>query len=324
MRCPFSIATFCLIAALLPASCRSSGEISLGESVNRLSQGGTLAQADKRFEEKQYQVAAALYRQALDGCPEGETRERIYVQIGRCSYNDQVQSLHDAQAVYSEYLERYPQGVFRQEIADELARIQMIRANREEKVQRKYDQAEGDVEKIQAALNEHPYDAELHLRMGNALWELERYDEALKHYLKSQEINAALKEYDLLKKRMMLDQDGKVVPLTPDVARRIEQERNPIVIFGVNEYKSRLEQSVFGAREVYYNVQGMVRNQGARLLRNVAIEVIFYNPAHEQLDAQRCQVGDLPPGAVRAFGVQARRYDDIYNIASYECRAYEQ
>jgi len=68
----------------------------------------------------------------------------------------------------------------------------------------------------------------------------------------------------------------------------------------------------------------MVRNQGARLLRNVAIEVIFYNPAHEQLDAQRCQVGDLPPGAVRAFGVQARRYDDIYNIASYECRAYEQ
>ncbi|HUT23379.1 MAG TPA: FxLYD domain-containing protein [Sumerlaeia bacterium] len=324
MKCPFFIAGFCLTVALAPAGCRSPGEMSLGESVNRLSLSGTLAQADKRFAEKQYRVAAALYRQALEDYPEGEKRERIYVQIGRCFYNDQVQSLHDAQAAYSGYLERYPQGVFRQEVTDELTRIRMVRANREEEVRRKYDQAEGDVEKIQAALNEQPYDAELHLRMGHALWELERYDEALQHYLKSQEINAALKEYDLLKKRMMVDEDGKIVPLTPDAARQIEREQKPLIIFGVNEYKSRIGRGVLGAREVYYNVQGMVRNQSSRLLRNVAIEVVFLNPAREQLDVQRSYVGDLPPGAVRAFGVQARRYDDIYNIAGYECRAYEQ
>ena len=59
-------------------------------------------------------------------------------------------------------------------------------------------------------------------------------------------------------------------------------------------------------------------------MRGVTVEVVFLNPARQQLDVQRDAVGTMPPGSVRAFGIQATRYDNIYNIADYRCQAYEQ
>ncbi len=68
-----------------------------------------------------------------------------------------------------------------------------------------------------------------------------------------------------------------------------------------------------------YNVTGMARNQGNRLLSNVQVEVIFYNAQHEVLDSRVIRIGSMAPGDVRAFRAESTSYDNLYNIVSYDC-----
>lgn len=310
--------------SVLRAGSTTMQRLSLDNNMERLSIGDTLAQADKRFGEKQYRVAAALYRQFIDESQDDKARERVYVQMGRCYYNDMVRSVFDAQSVYEEYLVEYPNGAYRQQVEEELNRLEIIRANRVKRLQLHFEQAAGDVSKLEAAVENHPNDANLQRLLGNALWDVRRFDDAVQHYKRSIEIDAALQEYHLYQKRMLIDEKGNAVPITPEMQLTMENESNPLVVYDMHEYKSRQTQNEYAAGEAYYNVQGRVRNQSSSTQQNVMVEVTFYNPSREQLDVQKDAVGDMPPGAVRAFGVQASRYDDIYNIQSYEVKAYGQ
>ncbi|MFW5870141.1 MAG: FxLYD domain-containing protein [Candidatus Sumerlaeota bacterium] len=281
--------------------------------------------ADQRFEERRYVVARAQYMRILNTYPQTPERERILYRIGRTLYNDQIQLLVEAREAYELYLDEYPQGEYAEEARSSLRRIEAVQANRTAEARSRMARVAGDVVKLQEAIQNDPYNADLFISMGNALWKLGLYDDALEAYLHAQEINAAVKEYDLMKKRVMVDADGEAVPLTPGLQSKLDREDNPLVVFNTHSYNSRSIEAD-GRRtpkEIYFNVQGLVRNQSSRTLENVVVEVRFMNAAGRQVDVQRQRIGTMPPGAVRAFGVQASRYDNIYNISNYRCFAYE-
>lgn len=287
-------------------------------------------QANHRYKQEEYAASAVLYEQLVDKYPEGKTRQRMMLKIADCMYLYNIQptarhapALHDAASVYLDYLEQYPQGEYRKDAQQGLERIRAIQANRDQRAQQRLEQIADDVEKLKKAIAQNPYNAQLHLRYGNALWKLERYDEAVDAYLKSQEIDAALKEFELIKNRMTVDEKGRVQPITPEMRRQIEREANPLVIFEVNDYQSNLPRDFFAVRDVYYNVIGKVLNQSSRHLNNVLVQVDFYNAAHQLLDSKTVSVGNMSPGAVRVFNVKATNYDYLDNIRSYEINAFE-
>jgi len=113
------------------------------------------------------------------------------------------------------------------------------------------------------------------------------------------------------------------VPVTPALQMQIERERNPLVISDLHDFRSRPILEYYSASEAFYNVTGMVRNQSSRYLHGVVVEVRFYNASRSLLGVERAGVGNCPPGAMRGFSVRASSADNIYNISSYECLAYE-
>ena len=303
------------------AGCATYERVALSEDV-RL--------ADRRFEQKQYLVARAMYRRLLAKYPDSPARQEMMLKIGECFFNDQIHSLHDARIAYLEYLEAYPEGFYTDEARKNLQLIDAKMNGRQRAVETRLDRVAENIKKIETAIAEDPDNADLynsadlHMRLGDALWKLERYDEALEAYLKARELNPALAEHERIRQRVGAGPDGKPIAVTPAKRKEIERDLNPLVVFDDHAYTSRGSKDVFTAREIYYNVQGLVRNQSSRPLRGVVVEVRFHDAARNQLDVQRRAIGDIPPGSVRAFGVQATRFDNIYNVAGYECFAYEQ
>ena len=304
-----------LFVILVPlAGCSLTQRVALYDDVHR---------ADHLFSEKNYELAAVKYHQLTDKYPESKTRQRMLMQLGLCYYNEQIQALQDAQDSYVAYLDQYPAGHYQDEATRNLQRIKTVRANRSQAIQSKQVKVADDISKLKAATKSDPYNAELFLKLGNAHWNLQQYDEAVQAYTQAMEIDAALQEHELIVNRMTIDSDGNTIILTPELRRELEREKNPLVIFDMHEYNSRLLYDTQAAREAYYNVLGKIRNQSSRLLDNVTVEVAFYNPNGDLLDVNEVTIGRMPPGGVRIFRARASSYTNIYNIQRYECSAHE-
>lgn len=322
MKRPLQISLGLILAACLffPVGCVTYQEIALADDV-RL--------AKKRFSQKRYLVARAMYRRLVEKYPDGPVRQEMMIQIGRCFFNDQVKSLHDARMAYMEYIEAYPGGAFVNEARESIQSIDNVHAIRKTTYEMRVGALAKKIETIKNQIQRDPdnstlyNNAELYYTLGNALWKLKRYEEAVDAYLKCQELHPPYKDEALIAQRMAVDADGNIVPLTPEIQEEIARERNPLIVFDDYAYNSRMANDFLSAREVFYNINGLVRNQSTRNIRNVLVEVRFFNAAKQILDVQREHIGTMPPGAIRAFGVQSSRYDNIYNISSYECVAYE-
>jgi tetratricopeptide (TPR) repeat protein len=282
--------------------------------------------ADRRFKQQKYCIATAMYQNLVDQYPRGRTHERLMMRIGPSLYNEQIQALHDSRAAYLSYLDEYPEGHYADEAKDGIERINAIQANRNRVVAAALDFHSADAARLEALLEKDPYSAELARALGDALWKTERYDEACQAYLRAQKINAALREDEVISGRLIVDEAGNIVPLTPTLAAEIERETKPLVIPEeyLNAYKSRSPSDFESAAEIYYNVVGMVHNRSSRYMSNVVVEVRFLNPANRMLDVKKEFVGSMSPGSFRAFSVRADRYDNIYNISRFECVGYEQ
>ena len=283
--------------------------------------------ANNAFKDKNYQLAQAQYQHLASRYPRGNpTHEEILMHIGPCLYNDQVQSIHDARMAYVNYLELYPEGKFAKEAIERIEGLNAIQANRDRVQQTQAQNLDVDAERLQDAVKHDPYNADLYKALGDALWKTQHYQEACEAYLKSQKINAALKEDAIISQRLAVDENGKIVPLTPELAEETQRVKEPLIIplETLHEYKSRSLSDVDSAREVYYNVTGLVHNRGRRNMDNVVVEIRFLDSMGRMLDVKHTGVGRMPSGSFRAFSVQADRYDNIYNIARYECYAYEQ
>lgn len=299
-----------LIIMLVAANgCQFSRRIYLSDDLTR---------ADALFDMHQYELAAVKYSQLIRRYPDSAARQRVYMQKGLCFHNERIQSLKDAASVYLEYLEEYPDGVYREEANKRLERIRIIQTDQTRESNKRETTRMGDIVTARQVLERDPYNAELHLHLGNLLWEAGEYESAANEYARAQEIDAALQEHAMITRRLTVDANGQLAPLTPELAAAREREANPLVVFDVNDYKSRPPVSRAGVRESFYNVLGKVRNQSARTIQAVEVDILFVNAAGELLDAQTSLVGAMPPGSVRVFRARSTRFDDIHNVRNVD------
>ena len=278
---------------------------------------GQLTRADRAFNEGNYPLAATRYESLSDRYPPGRTRQRLTMRRGIAYYT--IASYQAARGAFLEYLREYPAGHYAQDAHDYVHKIDVLKSPGSPATQEALTGATRDLDALRQLHVEHPNDSRVVTAIANLYYELGDYEEAVRYYHKALELDAPIEERRLANERMMLDEEGRPIPVTPDEVARIHREKRPLVIFNLHDYKARdLDNDVLQA-ERFFTVSGMVRNQNSRILHDVEIEVRFFNVNHRILDVRVVHVGILGPGEVRAFRADADSYDSLYNIAQYEC-----
>ncbi len=276
--------------------------------------------AEQEFENGNYAMAAAQYDCLYNLHPDEKRKEYFLIQKGWCLYR--IDDFVDAQRAFEQYLEQYPEGQYADKAGEYLTNISVVRRKERKLDEQIIKEAEGDIQRLEDMLTSQPYNAQLHYELANTYWKLKKYDKAAKEYLEATQIDAALKENELVQRRLTVNNEGRNVPLTPELRKAKEHERNPLVIFDVHDYSMRQKRDVYSARHTYILVAGKVRNQSSRLLRNVVIETTFFNVHREMMDVKTYRIGTMGPGDVRGFVVQSSFADDISNVYSYDTEAF--
>jgi tetratricopeptide (TPR) repeat protein len=278
--------------------------------------------ADRAFDNREYVLAAARYEALRDRYPDTILREDIMFRQGMALYS--VASYHDAYDVFVDYLAEYPRGRYLSDSKDCLKKIDVLmsRATPAEakKLQAAKDNANLDV--LNKLLVEHPTDWRVLEAIGDALWKLGNYDEAIASYYKAHSIASAYEERDLNNGKLVLDGNGKPIAVNPQILEQMEIERHPVRVYALHAYTTRGKTSRAGGDIQFYNLTGSVRNQGVRLLHNVEVEVLYKDLAGNILDVDYVSVGSLGPGEVRAFLSRADDYDNLYNIVDHEAEVH--
>ncbi|MBN1901501.1 tetratricopeptide repeat protein [Candidatus Sumerlaeota bacterium] len=276
--------------------------------------------AQEDFHNHKYESAVTKYQYLFHHHPESDKKQYFLFQKGLSLYL--LRSYHDAEKTFKEYLDLYHDGLYQAESNAYLTKIEALRAEREKNYVLQREEIKGNVDLLRLMVERNPYDAQVHYELANHLWDLGDYNEAAKHYLKAGEIDAALKESELIKNRLMINGQGDVIPITPALQRELEREKNPLVVFDVHSYQQRTKPDYLGASKAFQTVSGKVRNQSKQAIHRVSIAVNFYNVRHELLDTQNFYVGTMGPQEVRAFLVKGQNFDNLYNIDHFECLSY--
>lgn len=274
------------------------------------------------FERGEYEKTATELEPIIDAYPVGDERRAELLYLQGVSYFYQ-KNFHDAEIALAEYLDRYPEGKYADRAFQDLTQARAAGAAPDPIAEERLQEAKDSIERLLEAEREHPTDPKIKYYLGNALYDLGQYREAGRYYFEAQALEAAYQEKDLIRQRLLIDDEGKPVAATPEMLRAIERDEHPIVVFDVVNYFQRSGQELDTARRSFFNVTGKVRNQGVRPIKGVELEIRFENALNQVLDVQIVRLGAMEPGDVRAFLAQASRYDNILNIEDYEILARE-
>lgn len=280
--------------------------------------------AAEAFKQGDYALAAAQYEHLADRYPDGERRQAMLRDQGVALY--MLASYHAARSVFSNYLRLYPHGEYSDDARDYLEKIDVMLASSDTANPEALASAKSDLKKLYQLRIEHPHDPEVAYALGNLLWSMKDYNEAVRYYEQALKLNATYQEKALIRSRMAIGENGEAVALSADEAQSQWFEENPVIVFDTHDYTSRgdtgARADAFSARQRFYNVTGKVRNQSSGLVRNVVVEVRFLNINGELLDVKTMRLGAMGPGVIKAFLAQADNYDNIYNINSYRFEVY--
>ena len=275
-------------------------------------------QAEYNFRAQRYGMAVAGYSRLYRAHP-WEWRKRHYLmQHGRSLYL--MQGYIDAKIVYDRFMDRYGDSSRAEEVQAYLTKISAIRAADLSLDGEELALARGDVDRLIELIDTHPDKARLHYELGNAYWRLGEYDLAGQEYLIATELNAALRENELIRSRLYIDDEGKPAALDPDTREYFARQINPLVVFETHEYRMSRRRAYTPGSTSFLLVTGKVRNQSDRVLNNVRVTTNFRNLRGDVLDSQTYSVGTMGPGEVRAFVARSTDDDSNFNLLTYECR----
>ncbi len=277
-------------------------------------------QANRDFKAQRYEMAVAAYMRLFRDHPWHWKKKKYLMQQGRALYL--MRAYINAKVALDRYEAIYPDSTFSNEAMAYLRKISAIRASQLAIEEDQIAAVRGDVEQLKALIAQRPDVARLHFELGNAYWRLEEYDAAAQEYLIATELNAALRENELITKRLIIDADGNIVPMDPDREAYFARQRQPLVIFDTHEYRMTRKRLFDVGIRSYLNVTGMVRNQSERTVTNVSVEVRFKDMRGDVVDVGTYEIGAMGPGEVRAFMVQGDSGEYGYRFLTYECSAH--
>lgn len=227
-----------------------------------------------------------------------------------------IGGMRDAYENFEEYLRLSPQGTYAESAKNYLDTL----IDPEKSGLYSPEQLAEEIQVAQARVKEAPDELAHKLRLADLLWKYGQYDKAGQMYAAMLETNPGLAEDAIVRTRIERTADGGIVVLTPGEMVRREAEREPLVIFNTQSFKSGRELGYSGSlRNKLYNVSGQMVNRSTQPLKDVSIIVTIYGFGSTVYETKTFNVGRLNPKETRAFSVPFTRFDNIDNVYRYEC-----
>jgi tetratricopeptide (TPR) repeat protein len=280
-----------------------------------------LDQADQAFDGNHYGEAATLYESLRDRFrrfPYHDQHEWIFIRQGKSLY--QMADYHDAAGLFEAYLRDYPDGDYRSEAEAHLGKIDVFIESGTPAEQAALVAAQEDLDQLQALRIAHPHDPAVAYALGSLYYGMGAYEVGARYYMAAAMLDAAYEERYLIKERLLINAEGKPVPVTPYTVGKQDLDKNPLVVYDAHVYHSGdRHASVLSSPKLQLNMTGLVRNQGSDPLKQVQVEVRFMSGLHQVIDVKVIGVGTLSPSEVRAFRAHTTTYDNISNILEVHC-----
>lgn len=283
------------------------------------SHAGDSASAAKEFaiakrmvEAGEYSLVIPRLQQIISKYPgDPKSIEARYL-LGQSYYA--VGAYNDALHYLNEYIELAPDGSHSVDAKDFIAQL----------TEGKKEVVPGAVDvqaaELKAKITAEPENMALQLELANLYWENGRYEDAGPVYAELLQRWPLLADDLAVKRRIDRSADGKITVLTPIEVERRHKEAEPLLIYNTSAFKSgRFEGWPATGQQRYYNVTGQAVNQSQNSINGVTIVVTIYGSGYMVYDTKTVNIGSLRPGEARAFSVQFSQFENIDNIARFEC-----
>lgn len=307
-----------LLAGCLSTSSHASPPVGANSGVERTLLQGT--SATKELDLAIGMIKAGDYSQAIprlqeiaNKYPGSASADESYFHLGRAYLG--LDAYSTAQTHFMAYLTRAPEGPSAADARDQLARLASTATGDTPSSAQLSEKIAEALRKAEAA----PGELAPRLEVANLYWEGDYYAEAGAVYTELLEEYPSLLKDATISTRIALNADGSVTVLTPVEVLRREAERDPLVIFNTQSFRSGRNQGFArSAENDRYNVSGQVMNRSNETLSGVEVIVTIYGFGSRIFGTETVRVGRLEPNARRAFSAQFRDFDTIENVDRYE------
>ena len=307
-----------LIVAPVVAGCASqsrslSTSSSMGHSPlgNAQSTSSSLAEAEQMIKSKDYELAIPRLVQLIAKKPDSNAAVEGRYLLGVAYVH--INSVQDAIGVFDEYLSLAPQGPHAQEVKEYVAKLKA-------EYEKKYpnpDELDARIKTAMKQVQTHPGDDNAQLNLADLLWKRGDYDTAGKIYIKLLNKDPNYGRKPEIAQRIEHMPDGQYIVLTPSEIERRSIESRPLEI--VNTYTFRSGEDLLTREKRFYVVTGQAYNRGDSILYGVQVHVTIYGFGNVIYDTATVNIGRLNPKEKRAFSVRFSNFDNIENVARYDC-----
>ena len=239
-----------------------------------------LLSAEKALTDGQYALARMKFMMVLEDHPESET-----ARFGLGVSHFRLGAYDNADRHFARYLDNFPKGMYAAESVYYLSEIEKIRLARQKELERQVEKRLEQAVAAQSAVKADPDNPRLRVELGNAYWNMDRYEDAAAEYVKAVELDGRYRADADVRSRVEFGPGGRVVVLTPRELDRRDREENPVVLTNDNGY--RAGRNPFDFQYSWYIVSGQVRKRSTRRVRGVAVDVTVFDLSGQVLDARR-------------------------------------
>ncbi len=303
------------------------------------------ARGEKEYNEGNFEQALIIYDSLLNRGTKKFKNDDLLFRIGECYLN--LNAPADAREAFVTIKVRYPGSDYLIDVDTRLAelanrgdRMLAMQKLRKQEAEKRLREARKELSSMELEGIEADSRAAYWLtEAAEALWDLERYEDARDAYVAAINITPDLRYDPRIQGRLIFPQQTEriailswltggpepppaldpsdVIPMTPQGELRWPGGQQPLVIYNTTLRYTRVKED---PRMRYALVTGQVKNQSNYTVRRASVEVSLTNVRDQLLDVRYTEIPRLEAKATAAFSVRLGPFDDAENISSYSAR----
>jgi tetratricopeptide (TPR) repeat protein len=265
----------------------------------------------EHFEARDYDLVITNAIQYRLSKPKGTNAEENQYLLSRAYY--ETNNFYSAYSEFQKYLEKYPNGRYKNKASKYLNEIYTLKARSAVKTE-KEKELEQKIVNLKQKITKEADNVELNMELAEAFWQLGEYDDAVQTYARVIEIDPAMRRDALIQARLEFRPDGTVIGKALGTSYTSEKGAAKLEFNDLHDYKSR--------DPATYHVTGRIKNNGDITATNVQVSVELFDISSKIIDTKTEKIGKLIPQEERSFSIRFKNPGrSVENVRRYECKA---
>jgi tetratricopeptide (TPR) repeat protein len=265
----------------------------------------------EHFEARDYDLVITNAIQYRLSKPKRTNAEENQYLLSRAYY--ETNNFYSAYSEFQKYLEKYPNGRYKNNTIEYLNEIYTQKAKSVSKTEKEKD-LEQKIVNLKQEIAKDTENVELSMELAEAFWQLGEYDSAVQTYARVIELDPAMRRDALIQARLEFRPDGTVIGKAAGTSYTSEKGAAKLEFRDMNSYISRDPSA--------YHVTGRIKNNGDITATNVQVSVELFDIGSKIIDSKTEKIGKLIPQEERTFSIRFKNPgSSVENVRRYEYKA---